>query len=763
MLDQTVGELVDSLNRRRIIPILVWVLLSCISILGAANLTVNPNNRVFFSNSDKEFSELLAFESTFSSNTNIIFSVTSDATIFEDARLVSAVKWVVDRAWSIDGVSRVDSLENYPHGEYSEDEILLSNVLEVLCPGVNCLESRIETALQPHLINRFISEDYRTLAVVATVEFDVEDEEAVSRLDMGAQLLSDSFHATYPELALHYSGAVPMMQAFVDASNSDLSVLVPVATLAFFLLLWIFLGNFVLSLLMVLLGLLSIILTLGCAGWLGHIINTATATVPLVIFTLVTAASMHVFLYIARDYSYTREDVSKAVRRAIVANFWPVILSGLTSVVGLLSLTFVSSPPVQQLGILSAVGVGFGTALLLTFAPPLLSLLTKIEPSRSIVMIQRILNWRARKIEAGEDRATVPILLFTLCFVGMPFLNIDEDFVRYFDPTYSFRVNTEAITASLSSPYHAEVVVDSGVSGGIFSPDVVRFAELLEKEIQSQSVVVNVLSMVDVLKEAARVLGGQSDLKQLTAEELAQYFLSFELSLSKGQSTNDFVDVDHRKLRISILFGDTSMRGIRDFETNLNKWIDSNNPDGLEIQITGEGIPTAHLSNDSIREMSTGIFLSLLFSSLALGVAYRSFKVVLVSLLAIAVPVLAGFGVWGATVGEIGMAATMVVAVTIGVVIDDAIHLLYRFRDGYANLDLSIRGAAAYSLHRTGAAVLATSVVLAGGFSVLMLSGFRMNSTFGVCSALVISLALVYNLSIMPRFLIWSGRRKSVL
>ncbi|MEZ5551991.1 MAG: MMPL family transporter [Pseudomonadales bacterium] len=758
MLDQTVGVLVDSLNRRKLVPLFIWVLLICVSIFGATHLTINPNNRVFFSNSDKEFSELLAFESAFSSNTNIIFSITSSSTIFDDPQLVTAVEWVVDEAWKIHGVSRVDSLENYPFGEYSEDEIVLSNVLEVLCPSANCLKSRADEVLKPHLINRFISEDYRTLAVVASVEFDLKDQEAVSRLDMGARLLSETFNSAYPELALHYSGAVPMMQAFVDASNSDLSVLVPVATLAFFLLLWIFLGNFVLSLIMVLLGLFSIVLTLGCAGWFGHIINTATATVPLVIFTLVTAASMHVFLYIARDYSYTREDVSKAVRRAIVANFWPVVLSGLTSVVGLLSLTFVSSPPVQQLGLLSAVGVGFGTLLLLTFAPPLLSLVTRIEPSRSIVAIQRILNWRARKIEAGEDSVIVASLLLALCCVGLPFLKIDEDFVRYFDPSYSFRVNTEAITASLSSPYHAEVIVDTGVSGGIFSPDVVRFVEHLEREIQSRSVVVNVLSMVDVLEEAARVLGGQSDLAKLTAEELAQYFLSFELSLSKGQSTADFVDVDLRKLRISVLFGDTAMRGIRDFEASLRKWIDSNNKNGLEIQITGEGIPTAHLSSESIREMSAGIFVSLLFSSFALGVVYRSAKVVLVSLLAIAVPVLAGFGIWGATVGEIGMAATMVVAVTIGVVIDDAIHLLYRYRDGYANLDLSPHGASAYSLHRTGAAVLATSIVLAGGFSVLMLSGFRMNSTFGICSALVIVLALVYNISIMPRFLVWSGQ-----
>jgi len=77
-------------------------------------------------------------------------------------------------------------------------------------------------------------------------------------------------------------------------------------------------------------------------------------------------------------------------------------------------------------------------------------------------------------------------------------------------------------------------------------------------------------------------------------------------------------------------------------------------------------------------------------------------------------------------------------------------------------LGLSPSEAAGYSILRTAAAIVTTSVVLAGGFGVLMLSDFRMNSTFGVCSALVIILALVYNTTLMPRSLSWASKENDL-
>lgn len=748
------------------IPTHRWLVLSLflivlgLALYGTLGLGVNPNNRAFFGPNDPEFTELLQFESDFGSNTSLLFGISSTESIEDDPELVRAVHWLTDRCWGIDGVSRVDSIATYPYGEFSADEISMSTLAEAFCPSV-CSSLSADNILKKHLVNRFISADGSTIAVVASVVLDAENSAAVSTISRQSDQIVAEFQELFPSLQLFVTGAVPMMQAFIDASNSDLGSLVLIAAGLFAVLLWTFLRSGVLTLVLVTIGVSSILITMGIAGWFGHTVNTATATTPLVVFTLVVAGSMHVFLYIAREPCVSNGQVRIAIERAYAANMKPVVLAAVTSVVGLLSLVFVAAPPIKQLGVLSALGVFVGSLVLLFVAPALLSMIQRIKPSTLVIVMQRLLNNQAKRIELGKGPNVLVGSLFLACIAFLPMMNIDEDFVRYFGEGNSFRDNSEEMTHRLAGPYHAEIVIDSGSTGGMYDPEVILLVDKLSNHIREDRAVVNVLSVADVLSEVAYTLSGESSLDELNADALAQYFLSFELSLSKGQSTTDFIDVDHRMVRISILFGDVSMREIRAFQDRVNEWSDSNLPSDLTLVVTGEGIPTAHLSNNSIQQLMVGIGISLAFSSLLLGWIYSNPRIVGVVLLATTLPILAGFGVWSLLVGEIGMAATLVVAVTIGVVIDDSIHLLFRFQDGMSELDLSAHEAAGYSVHRTAAAILTTSIVLSGGFSILMLSEFKMNSAFGVCSALVILMALVYNTTLMPRSLIWAvGRNR---
>ena len=108
--------------------------------------------------------------------------------------------------------------------------------------------------------------------------------------------------------------------------------------------------------------------------------------------------------------------------------------------------------------------------------------------------------------------------------------------------------------------------------------------------------------------------------------------------------------------------------------------------------------------------------------------------------------------------GEIGLASTAIVALTIGIVVDDAVHLIYRYLDGSRRMALDEWQAAAYSVHRAGSAVAITSAVLISGLALLQLSSFEVNSSFGVCTCLIIALALSFDLLVLPRILVWTGR-----
>lgn len=747
--------MIDRILRSRALVVFVSFVLVGLSGLGVKNLDFDPNNRVFFGPGHHHYQNLLDVEASFGSNTNLFFVVAGNSSILDHPDLEQAVRWLSENVWRIQQVVAVDSVAGFPLVLDDDDELVVHNLLDFVCPRVTgaCIEGRLHEFQKPHVVNRLVDQKAQAFSVVAKVDlFDPLPGEVVF-IASSANSLAREVEERFGTVSVYLTGGVPMMNAFLDAAQSDSETLLGFVVVILAIGLLLFLGGGAPTILMVLLGSASIIVSMGVAGWLGLTINTATATVPLIVFTLVVASAMHVFLHLVREERLDSSGaVTRAARAAVVSNVRPVILTALTTVVGLLSMSFVSAPPLRQLGFLSAIGVATGAVLSLTLIPCLFSYLSRLRRSLLLVWVQEVMNAYAKWLERRRPRMMLVFLFFLVVLAGVFRIVIDEDFVRYFSSETSFRSDTESIGRLMAGPYHIDVIYDSGESAGIYNPQSMADLKRIISWLRDHPDVVNVLSIVDIIEEVSLVLSGDTDLANKTPEDLAQYFLSYELSLNIGQSTMDLIDTDHRASRVSVLLADVSMAEIRDLVESINLWAADNVAHG-SIVVSGEGVPTAYLSSESIKEMVTGIAVSIALSVLLIGIYFRSWRASLSIFAATAVPILAGFGAWGWFESEIGMAATLVVAITLGVVIDDTIHLTYRYVDSLRNLDLDPWGATAYSVHKTGTAIFVTSVVLVTGLLVLMASDFRMNSTFGICSSFIIGLALIYNLAIAPRFL----------
>lgn len=744
--------MINGMLKARAVVVGLFLCLMMVSIIGASRLSLDPNNRVFFGEGHAHFRALVDLEAQFGSNTSILFLITSEKTLDQNFELAEAIRWISRSAWSIAEVVSVASIATHPHVTAEGDDLLVENLLDYICPPSDgwCLEARTSELAKPHLVNRFVGREAKSFAVVADVDLSSPTADAVTRIDREAAALKAEFQERYPDLRIFITGGVPMMQAFFDAARSDSERLMLIAVVVLSIGLYVFLGGWVPTLLMILLGVSSVVVSMGLAGWLGLVINTATATVPLIVFTLVIAAAMHVFLHIVREERLdSSDDVRRAVRTGVAANWRPVLLTAATTSAGLLSMIFVSAPPLRELGILAAVGVTCGGILSLTVIPCLFTYLSRLKVSDYLRRLQELMNQYARWLENQRPRMVWMGVAFLVALLGLARLSVDEDFVRYFSSESSFRQDTESITERLAGPYHIDLVYDAGESAGVYGERSIDELGRLKRHLASLSGVANVTSLLDVLQELSLVMSGSSDLVGTTPEELAQYFLSYELSLSAGQSTRSLVDSDHRRARISVLLADVSMRELRTIAESTNGWALENGLDA-RLTVTGEGIPTAYLSSESIKEMALGIAASIFLSALLVGFYFRNLRVCFVIFAATMVPILAGFGVWGWLGSDIGMAATLVVATTIGVVVDDTIHLTYRYVDSSRTLDLTRWGAIAYSVHKTGTAISVTSIAIIAGLLVLIGSEFQMNSTFGICSSMVIALALVYNLTIAP-------------
>ena len=736
---------------------MLFFLALVLTLPGLSRLSVTPDNRVFYGENDDYFKDLLAFEKLFVSNTRVAFVATCERPIESCSSLRDSTRWLSANSAMLPYSTRVDSIISFPTLVSSDDSVASHSTLDYICPpNQYCDPAKLNRFDDPLIIGRYINSHRSTVATLVSIELEVGSVHAVTKAYDAAQQLLTTHRKNWPNLDIRYVGTVPLMQSFVLASEKDMSSVFALAMLVIVLVLYACLQSVRLVLIMLMLGLLTISITMGLAGWNGHVLNTATSTLPLVIFTLITATSMHYFMHLLRSAS---ENVSWTSTQAAQAAFntqWkPVALTTLTTAACMLSLLTVDSPPIYQLGLWTAIGICIGTLLLLFVVPVLCASIGRPKSSAWQGYLQRVLNRYARLIE----RDTIPVKTITASLAISSLLilslEVDDDFVRYFDKDNSFRIDTEYVAKKLFGPSNLEVQINSGEPDGIYEPSYLTYVDNLTTYLRSHEHVQNVLSYSDIIAESNTHFGNGAGIHDLNSEIVAQMFMAYEFSLEFGQTTSDLVDDSRMYSRVSVSLADLSSRQVVALEEALYDW-SSQQPINYDILVTGESIPISHLSSRNIKAMLISISLTFVFTAILLAVAFKNARIGLLALVSTVIPVAIGFGLWALVSNTIGLTTTVIISVCIGVVIDDSIHLIFRHFDALRQHELGSRQAAAFAVHRVGAALITTTVVIVAGFLVLMLSDFQLNSTFAACSSLILTSALVFDLLISPKLLVWS-------
>jgi predicted RND superfamily exporter protein len=740
------------------------VLALCLAVVIAAGLglpflSVTSDTRVFFSAGDPRFNELVEFEAKYLPSHNILYAVHSADPLERSPIMRSAVGWLASRVDHLPNIRRVDSIStvSYPHEQ--DGTIEVTNYLAFVCPGDQCISSRLETLRDPLIKRRLVSEDRRTIGVMGVFDLDLDEAHKIREISDASQEIKREFEVSFPSLRIAITGGIPMSQAFVDVGQRDSTSLFVGTALLVTALLALVLADIRTTLVILLTAISASIVSMGTAGWLGVTLNSASSTVPIIVLTLVIASSMHLFLH----YNRLREDrrgAEFAIVSALNSNWKPILMTCATSAVSLVSLTFVDSPPVQDIGILSALGVLTGGIFTIVLAPLLLNTESLKRDSTFNRRLQAMLNTYALRLK-GANRLLIGAALFlSLCLFGLARLHIDDNFVEYFSQATEFRQDTDFVTEQLTGPNHIEVDLLTEGPGQIFEAGNFKALVDLSSFLKRHELVASVVSLSDVLTNVATAFGDEIN-NSTSAETLAQYYLAYSLSLRKGESATALVSQDLASTHISVLLSEGSAADIRGLEASIRKWASVNVGGSTKLVITGENIPVAHLSSSNIPAAIRTITTSLVFAGVLIGIIFRNWKIAVSAFCAMVIPVASGFGVWGWISESIGLAGTIVVAVALGVVIDDAIHLIYRQRLAAVDLSQDAWESAAYSVHHVGVPIIATTLVLSVGLLPLAISEFQLNSTFAICTIIILSTSLLFDLAILPKLMAWSLTNQS--
>ena len=156
----------------------------------------------------------------------------------------------------------------------------------------------------------------------------------------------------------------------------------------------------------------------------------------------------------------------------------------------------------------------------------------------------------------------------------------------------------------------------------------------------------------------------------------------------------------------------------------------------------------------NIEAMFMGTLISVLVVSVIMIVALRSWRLGLISLVPNLTPAFMAFGLWGLFGGEVNLAISVVTAMTYGIVTDDTVHTVTKYRFARREHGLGPEEAVRETLVYTGSAVILSSVALGMGFALLGISNFNITALMGALSALIIIIAMVAELFMLPGLLL---------
>ena len=744
------------LIRNRWLVLLLSVVVFLVAASGVRYLAMNPDARVFFSEDNPHLLALEQLENTYVKTENLLFIlVPRDGEVFTRDTL-DAVEWLTEESWQTPYSTRVDSISNYQNIRAEGDDLVVHDLIQDAAQySEEEIASAREIALdRPTLAGRLLSHDVHVTAVQVLVIKPEKSLNEVPEIMAFARDLEQRFESKYPNIEVYLQGSVAINMAFVEIPMRDLQTLFPLMFLFILAIVGVSTRTISGTFATLIVIQMSVFGALGLFGWARAVLAPSSEISPIIILTLSVAHSVHILtsMRLSMQEGLAKHD---ALVEALRINMAPVFITSITTAIGFLCMNFSDAPPFRLLGNIVATGVMIAFVMSVTLLPALVSLLPARVAQGSGVG-SRMMDSLANFVVAYREKlfwgtgAAIVLLAF-----GILRIDLDDNFLKYFDQSEPIRVTSDFTEANLNGLQMLQYSVPAADEGGIADPEYLKNLEDFGRWFKSQPKVTHVAAITEVFKRLNQSMNGDDPAFYRLPEGrdlAAQYLLLYEMSLPYGLDLNNQINVSKSASQLMVSVKDISSKEIRELDARAQKWLSANMPK-VHAPGTGLSVVFSHISGRNIESMLAGSLTALVVISMILIIALRSVKIGFLSLVPNLFPAAMAFGLWGYLHGNVGLSIAIVLAMTLGIVVDDTVHFLSKYLRAQREHGMNSVEATRYAFRTVGVALWITSITLVTGFGALAISSFKVNADMGILSSVTIAFALIADFLFLPPLL----------
>jgi hydrophobe/amphiphile efflux-3 (HAE3) family protein len=594
-----------------------------------------------------------------------------------------------------------------------------------------------------------VSEDFRMTSIIATIEPGVVDDDII--------LAIEDVLAAHPGPEQTYIGGLPYIKACIAMEIArEFKLLMIIGLSIMLVMLYIFFREIRGVLLPFVVVVLSIVFAMGLMPLLGMEISIITLLLPIMLIAIANDYGIHMMAryqeYNTRGNNASISSMAKGVYTSLRS---PILLTGITTIAGILCLLSHKMIPAKQLGIVAAAGIAFALVLSLIFIPSALSIIGKSKPVISDNpskkrIIDSVLEYSGSLVARHPRKIIIGTALVSLISaIGIFRLHVDTNLENFFPHKHPVRMSSEIINETFGGSQNISILVE----GDILDPEVMRKIDSYERELKTNPAVGNVMSIAGVVREISKALNDRDDPYYNRIPDsrnaIAQYM---ELYLMSGdpEDLERMVDFDFRRAQVMVRVNDGSNAALKSVLADIRSMTGD---DDQSTRIGGYGLVAADLADLVVNGQVISLIIALAVVFLLLSLLFRSMTAGIIGTVPLATAIIILFGWMGYLGIQLDIATAILSSIMIGVGVDYTIHFLWRYRKERGR-GLEPVKAVVRTLTTTGRGISFNALSVILGFCALPFSVFTPLQVFGFLVIVSIFTCLIGALVIVPALIL---------
>ncbi len=727
----------------RLIIILITIGLTIGALSLLPRIEVNPDLDKYIPDHIENKKYLKELDSIFGGNEMIMVLLQTEDVV--NFKTLNRVKLITEELVELEGLQSCLSPFDV-QDIFTEDGLMVMEPLLESIPSNQAEYQLLKSKIADNkMASRFFVDDYSIVAIMLMKEPKYSDKLLIESIkEIIAQHKGDE------EVLI---GGMPFVRYSISGNiNKDLIYLLPMALVLMVLMLFASFKEWKGVFFPFIIVMISMILSFGVMALLGWKMSLITILLPIMLIAIANDYGIHMIAHYQElanlEMSYSMADICRKIYEDLKR---PIIITGLTTIGGILGLLTHTMIPAAQLGVLAAIGIAFALVLSILFLPALLSYfkpkVIQTHSKKSIIISpDQILKRFSKTVITYPKRVLLIAIIISLFgLVGLVFLRVDTNVESYFLGKSEVSRSIKLINEKYGGTQFLSVFFE----GDVLSPELLKRMEAYEQEILNDPTVGTVSSPVALFKELSKGFYNQEEPEygQLpsSADEAYQLIEVFSMS-GNDEAIYQFIDYNYESSRIIVSLKDASNREVKRVLKKLQT-LTSNDED---VQfVAGPALTSMQLADMVISGQIKSLIFAIIVVFVLLSLIFRSLKAGVISAVPLALAILVLFGLMGFLGIALDIATALLSSIMIGVGIDYTIHFIWRFKKELAKGD-GHKAAVEKTLSTTGRGIIFNALSVVIGFLALTLSNFAPLRFFGALVVVSISTCLVSALMLVP-------------